>query len=147
MRFAQDRALANMMWIIASNHHAAMKKALDQLYDFIRGMGVRPDPKECAEAEGRLTFAEDWVTEAMRECIEAEARYNWVHCTFHGRMLDMMSEQAGSTVPILRGQLLVYDGADVPSGHRGGLISPNCKYAVFCGLMSVRSCLDPSQRR
>ena len=120
MRLAQDRALANMMWIIASNHHAAMTKALDQLYDFIRGMDVRPDPKECAEAEGRLTFAEDWVTVAMRECIEAEARYNWVHCDFHGRMLDMMSEQAGSTVPILRGQLLAYDEgrrAERPQGR------------------------------
>ena len=120
MRLAQDRALANLMWIIASNHHAAMSKALDRLYDFIRSMGVRPDPKECADAEGRLAFAEDWVAEAMRECIEAEARYNWVHCTYHGRMLDAMSEQAGSTIPILRGQLLAYDQgrrADRPEGR------------------------------
>ncbi len=108
------------MWIIASNHHAAMTKALDQLYDLIRSTDARPDPKVCAEAEGRLAFAEDWVTEAMRECIEAEARYNWVHCTVHARMLDMMSNEAGSAIPILRGQLLAYDEgkrAERPEGR------------------------------
>jgi hypothetical protein len=120
MRLAQDRSLANLMWIIASNHHAAMTKALDQLYDLIRSTDARPDPKVCAEAEGRLAFAEDWVTEAMRECIEAEARYNWVHCTVHARMLDMMSNEAGSAIPILRGQLLAYDEgkrAERPEGR------------------------------
>lgn len=120
MRLAQDRALANLMWIIASNHHAAMTKALDQLYDLIRSTDARPDPKVCADAEGRLAFAEDWVTEAMRECIEAEARYNWVHCTVHARMLDMMGKEAGSAVPILRAQLIAYDEgrrAERPEGR------------------------------
>jgi hypothetical protein len=120
MRLAQDRALANLMWVVASNHHAAMTKALDRLYDFIRSMDVRPDPDVCADAEWRLAFAEDWVTEAMRECIEAEARYNWVHCPFHGRVLDEMSQRAGSIIPVLRAQLLAYDQgtrADRPQGR------------------------------
>lgn len=120
MKLAQDRALADMMWIIASNHHAAMTRALDQLYDIIRATNARPDPSACAAAESRLTLAEDWVTEAMRECIEAKARYNWVHCSYHDRMLDVAGERAGSTIPILRAQLLAYDQgtrADRPQGR------------------------------
>lgn len=132
MRLAQDRALANLMWIIASNHHAAMTKALDRLYDFIRGMDVRPDPDVCADAEGRLAFAEDWVMEAMRECIEAEARYNWVHCPFHGRVLDEMSQQAGSIIPLLRAQLLAYDEGRRPDRPRGRFNIPELQ---ICGVL------------
>jgi hypothetical protein len=148
MRLAQDRTLAAAMWIIASNHHAAMTRALDQLYDFIRGMDVRPDPKVCADAENMLTFAEDWVKEAMRECIEAEARYNWVHCTYHGRVLDAMSEQAGSTIPILRGQLRAYDEGRRAERPQGRFNIPELQ---ICGVLwpHEREELphDPSQKR
>lgn len=131
MRLAQDRTLAAAMWIIVSNHHAAMTRALDQLYDFSRGIGARPDPVMYAEAEERLVFAEEWALQAMHECIEADARHDWVHSPMYGRVLDAMGEQPGSAVPIMRARLIAYDEGRLADKPQGRFIIPEMQ---ICGV-------------